>query len=90
MEEIKKYFKDCSGRLEESVVISRKAIVLEVLLGFLSGIILGILIAPAKYRKVGCNNGNNCVGKCTTKNYGKDCDCECDCDCDCEKKEDEE
>ena len=44
MEEIKKYFKDCSGRLEESVVISRKAIVLEVLLGFLSGIILGILI----------------------------------------------
>jgi hypothetical protein len=90
MEEIKKYLKDCCEGLDDTMVVSRKTLLLEVLVGFLSGVVLGILLAPPKYRKVGCDNGNNCVGKYQTDTYGEGgCGCGCNCDCDEEKKDEE-
>ena len=45
--------------IDEPVITTRKAIFLEVLAGFLGGIVLGMLIAPPRRVKMGCNNGNN-------------------------------
>ena len=57
MKKIKAFFAD----LEEPIVMSRGVWFYQLLAGILSGVILGILIAPPRKLKMGCNNGNNNV-----------------------------
>ena len=45
--------------IDEAVITTRRVIFLEVFAGFLGGIVLGMLIAPPRRVKMGCNNGNN-------------------------------
>ena len=95
MKKIKAYFSD----LDAAVLSSRRVIFLEILVAFLSGVILGILIAPPRKLKMGCNNGNNnCAtgngcGNCKDGKCGDESEC-CEENASCEesesKKEDEE
>ncbi|MBQ9866685.1 MAG: hypothetical protein IJM34_06655 [Lachnospiraceae bacterium] len=57
MKKIKAYFED----LDASVISTRRVMFLETLVALLLGIIIGILIAPPRKLKMGCNNGNNNV-----------------------------
>ena len=83
MKKIKAYFAD----FETAVTTTRRAVFFEILAALLGGIILGILIAPPKKVRLGCNNGNTVIkGK-----NGEDQDgCECCCECDCDSKKEEE
>ena len=59
--------------------------VLMAILGFLAGIVTGMLLSPVRGGislngfnvSLGSHNGNTNVKK-------SDCDCDCNCDCDCE------
>ena len=64
----------------DAKVMSRGMWFYQLLAAFLGGIILGILIAPPRKMRVGCNNGNTSV-------HDSGC-CEEDGDCCCGKKED--
>ncbi len=71
MDKIKEYFQG----FDEVVVTKREAVFFKVLAAFLGGVVLGILIAPPRYAKYGCNNGNaNHVGQ--EKGQGCGCCCE--------------
>ncbi len=89
MKKIKAYFAD----LDAAVLSSRRVIFLEMLVAFLGGVILGILIAPPRKLKMGCNNGNNnCAtgngcGNCKENVPGDECE---DCRESESKNEDEE
>ena len=82
MKKIKAYFED----FDATVVSTRRVMFLETLVALLLGIIIGILIAPPRKLKMGCNNGNNNVAEGNGCGCGKDCECGCDDD----DKEDEE
>jgi len=82
MKKIKEYFND----FDASVISTRRVKFLEVLVALLIGIIIGIMIAPPRKLKMGCNNGNNNVAEGNGCGCGKDCECGCDDD----DKEDEE
>ncbi|MBR3526092.1 MAG: hypothetical protein IKO11_09615 [Lachnospiraceae bacterium] len=87
MKKIKAYFAD----FDASVLTTRRAVFFEILAALLGGIILGILIAPPKKVKVGCNNGNTVVKDDKKKKKDQDQDgCECCCECDCDSKKEEE
>ena len=84
MKKIKEYF----GDLDATVLSTRRVMFLETLVALLLGIIIGILIAPPRKLKMGCNNGNNNVAEGNGCGCGKDkCSDEDDDD---DKKEDEE
>ena len=68
MKKMKEYFSD----LDAAVLTSRRVIFLELLAGFFFGIVVGILIAPPRRLKVGCNNGNM-----STTDGGCECGCSC-------------
>ena len=87
MEKIKNAVSNYFEGMDDAVVTTRREVCMQVLVGLLAGIILGILIAPPRKVKMGCGNGNNNIGKCENKG----CDCGCDCGCDAEQdKENEE
>lgn len=58
--------------------------ILMVILGFLAGIVAGMLLSPVRGGislngfnvSLGSHNGNTC-----TKDSECDCDCECECEC---------
>ncbi|MBQ8180723.1 MAG: hypothetical protein IJ010_01940 [Ruminococcus sp.] len=60
------------------------AAILMVILGFLAGIVAGMLLSPVRGGislngfnvSLGSHNGNTC-----TKDSECDCDCECECEC---------
>ncbi|MCR4643573.1 MAG: hypothetical protein K5697_16290 [Lachnospiraceae bacterium] len=84
MKKIKAYFAD----FETPVTTTRRAVFFEILAALLGGIILGILIAPPKKVRLGCNNGNTVI---KGDKKGEDQDgCECCCECDCDSKKEEE
>ena len=82
MKKIKAYFED----FDTSVISTRRVIFLETLVALLLGVIIGILIAPPRKLKMGCNNGNNNVAE------GNGCGCGNDkcCGEDSDDKEEEE
>ena len=83
MKKIKEYF----GDFDATVLSTRRVMFLETLVALLLGIIIGILIAPPRKLKMGCNNGNNNVAE------GNGCGCgndKCSDEDDDDKKEDEE
>ena len=83
MKKIKEYF----GDFDATVLSTRRVMFLETLVALLLGIIIGILIAPPRKLKMGCNNGNNTVAE------GNGCGCgndKCSDEDDDDKKEDEE
>ena len=82
MKKIKEYFAD----FDANVLSTRRVMFLETLVALLIGIIIGILIAPPRKLKMGCNNGNNNVAEGNGCGCGKD---KC-CDEDDDEKEDEE
>ena len=82
MKKIKAYFAD----FDASVLTTRRAVFFEILAALLGGIILGILIAPPKKVRLGCNNGNTVI---KGDKKGEDQD-GCECCCDCEKEEEKE
>ena len=86
MKKIKAYFAD----FEASVLTTRRAVFFEILAAFLGGIIFGILIAPPKKLKVGCNNGNTIGKDDKDKKDKKDKKCKDKCCCDCDKEDKEE
>ena len=60
MDKIKEYFQG----FDEVVVTNRGMVFYRILAAFLGGVVLGLLIAPPRYAKYGCNNGNtNQVGQ---------------------------
>ena len=81
MKKIKAFF----ANLEEPIVMSRGVWFYQLVAGILAGIILGILIAPPRKLKMGCNNGNNNVADGCGCGNGKCC-----CDEDSDTKNDEE
>lgn len=81
MKKIKAYFED----FDANVLSTRRVMFLETLVALLVGIIIGILIAPPRKLKMGCNNGNNNVADGCGCGNGKCC-----CDEDSDEKEDEE
>ena len=44
--------------LDNDVIINRKLIFFEIMAAILGGIVIGFLVSPKKYIKIGNNNGN--------------------------------
>ena len=87
MKKIKEYFAD----FDATEITTRRVRFLEILVAFLIGVIIGILIAPPRKLKMGCNNGNNNVADgCGCGNGGCSCGNSDDDDDDDDKKEEEE
>ena len=81
MKKIKAFF----DNLEEPIVMSRGTWFYQMLAGILAGVILGILIAPPRKMRIGCDNGNNNVDSGFCK-----CNDKCDNDCEDNDKDEEE
>lgn len=75
-----------NNNMEKSTQFDAVAILM-VILGFLAGIVTGMLLSPVRGGislngfnvSLGSHNANTC-----TKDSECDCDCECECECECE------
>ena len=67
MRQIKKWVKS----LPEDMIITKLDVTLMVTIGFLAGMIIGIMTSPKGYKKIGCDNGNNNHGEMLQKEEEK-------------------
>ncbi|MBR3517072.1 MAG: hypothetical protein IKO10_12255 [Lachnospiraceae bacterium] len=81
MEKIKNAVSSYFKGMDDAVITTRREVFLQIVIGVLAGIILGILIAPPRKVKIGCDNGTNIDGGC---------DGGCGCGCGKEQNEDED
>lgn len=59
--------------LDTDVIVRKKEIVLELLVCFLGGLVIGIMASPRKKVSIGCHNGSDNVDSINTRE-GKSCD----------------
>lgn len=70
---IVKKFTEWWESLETEIIVNKKEIVLELLVCFLGGLVIGIMTSPRKNVSIGCHNGSDNVDSINTRE-GRKCD----------------
>lgn len=64
---IVKKFTEWWESLETEIIVRKKEVVLELLVCFLGGLVIGIMTSPRKNVSIGCHNGSDNVDSINTR-----------------------